>query len=163
VAGKKSDLGPTGVNLTHAVRRLRGNLSYNELSRRLADIGRDIPPLGLRRIEAGTRRVDVDDLMALAVVLGVSPIKLLMPDGTDPYASVDATGAGTRPACQLWNWLVTDEPLKGSEVEFWLASWPRWLHPAIGAEIQERKQRLKAELARRSERAAKRKADNGDS
>jgi hypothetical protein len=117
-------------------------------------MGREIPPLGLRRIESGERRVDVDDLMALAVTLNVSPIGLLMPGGADPDADADASGAGTRPAVELWNWLTADEPLRGGgrgEVEFWLASWPEWLHPAVAQEVQERKRRVNAELARRRE------------
>src|SRR6476659_4961943 len=92
MAGKKSDLGPIGVELTHNVRRLRGELGYAELSRRLGEMGREIPPLGLRRIEAGTRRVDADDLVALAVALGVSPITLLMPAADGQSEQVEVTG-----------------------------------------------------------------------
>ena len=164
MAGKKSDLGPTGIDLTHNVRRRRDKLglSYNELSRRLAEIGRDIPPLGLRRIEAGTRRVDVDDLMALAVVLGVSPVTLLAPTSSR-RALVTATGTGKQPADKLWFWLCAEDTLKDSGLslpEFWLASWPEWRHDDLGAELQERKLRQEAELARR--RAARGKARDGD-
>ena len=65
---KKIDFGPTGVTVAENIRRLREdrNLGHTDLSRLLADHGRDIAPLGLRRIEEKTRRVDVDDLMALA-------------------------------------------------------------------------------------------------
>jgi transcriptional regulator with XRE-family HTH domain len=167
MAGKKSDHGPTGAAVASNVKRIREarNLGYAEMSRRLADVHRDIPPLGLRRIESGERRVDVDDLMALAVTLDVSPIRLLMPPGgTDAYADADATGAGTRPAHELWNWLTAKDPLRGSgrdSVEFWLASWPEWLHPAVAEEVQERVRRFNAELARR--RDAKRGAEtDGD-
>lgn len=73
---------------------------------RLAEIGRDIPPLGLRRIESGERRVDADDLMALAVALGVSPISLLMPASETGQDQVEATGVNARvEARQLWRWL----------------------------------------------------------
>jgi transcriptional regulator with XRE-family HTH domain len=81
VAGKKTDLGPIGNNVTHTVRQFREKRghTYAELSRKLAELGRDIPPLGLRRLEAGERRVDVDDLVALALALNVSPLGLLLP------------------------------------------------------------------------------------
>jgi len=52
-------------------------MSYAELSRRLTEQGRPIAALGLRRIEAGERRVDADDLVALASVLEVDPGKML--------------------------------------------------------------------------------------
>lgn len=86
MSGKEISLGPVGVNITHTVRRIREtrHFSYAELSRRLADLGREIPPLGLRRIEAGTRRVDVDDLAALALALNVSPLTLLLPREGSP-------------------------------------------------------------------------------
>ena len=54
-------------------------LTYAELSRQLDALGRRIPPLGLRQLEAGQRRVDVDDLLALAQVFDVSPMALMMP------------------------------------------------------------------------------------
>lgn len=81
MAGKSTELGPIGVNVTHTVRRLREDrgLGYADMSRQLAAIGRDIPPLGLRRIESGERRVDADDLVALAILFDVSPLVLLLP------------------------------------------------------------------------------------
>lgn len=81
VAGKKSDLGPIGANVAQTVRHFREKrrLGYAELSRKLSEMGREIPPLGLRRIESGDRRVDVDDLVALALALDVSVLALLLP------------------------------------------------------------------------------------
>ena len=61
------------------IKRIREGqrVTYVELSKRLAVLGRPIPVLGLRRIERGERRVDVDDLLALAAAFGVEPIRLL--------------------------------------------------------------------------------------
>lgn len=56
-----------------------GAMQYQELAERLEKVGRPIPVLGLRRIESEERRVDADDLVALAIVLNVSPVRLLMP------------------------------------------------------------------------------------
>jgi transcriptional regulator with XRE-family HTH domain len=54
-----------------------------ELSERLAALGRPILPSGLSKIEQGTRRVDVDDLVALADALETVPSRLLRsPDGS---------------------------------------------------------------------------------
>lgn len=124
--------GPSGDNVRHRLRELRERqrLSYAELSRMLDRTGRDIPPLGLRRIEAGDRRVDVDDLVALAVVLGVSPATLLMPPVEQPDATVTVTGAGEMQADRLWQWLTAYNPLTGGRAsqlaEFWVQAWPRW-------------------------------------
>jgi transcriptional regulator with XRE-family HTH domain len=102
VAGKQTELGPIGVNVTHTVRRFREErrLGYAELSRKLAKMGREIPPLGLRRIESGERRVDVDDLVALALALEVSPLALLLPIET---SSVTSQG-DQYPAHEIWEW-----------------------------------------------------------
>ena len=105
MTGKTSDFGPTGITVTHRVAHLRGDMSYAELSRRLEKLGQPIPPLGLRRIEEGARRVDVDDLMALAAALGVSPITLLMPDAAEGGDMVEATGVGELRADSLWYWM----------------------------------------------------------
>ena len=45
--------------MTHTVRRFREkrNLGYAELGRKLAEMGRDRPPLGLRRIEAANGKL----------------------------------------------------------------------------------------------------------
>jgi transcriptional regulator with XRE-family HTH domain len=128
MAGKKSDLGPTGVNVTHAVRRLREarHLTYAELSRQLADMGREIPPLGLRRIESGERRVDADDLVALAAALNVSPITLLMPETAKRDEVVEVTARKPDTAGAVWDWL-RGLFLRGYEdVESLVASNPSW-------------------------------------
>lgn len=103
---KKNPLGPTGDTVRANVLRYRNrmNLGYADLARRLEDIGRPIPVLGLSRIERGERRVDVDDLIALAVALGVAPTSLLLPDTSTADEPVKATGIdGT--AADLLGWL----------------------------------------------------------
>jgi transcriptional regulator with XRE-family HTH domain len=78
---EKLILGATGRNVARNVRHYRKarRFSYTELSRRTEAAGRRIPPIGLRRIEAGERRVDVDDLTALAQALAVSQVTLMLP------------------------------------------------------------------------------------
>lgn len=63
-------------------------LPYTELAERLAKIGQPIPVLGLRRIERGERRVDVDELAALALALNVPPLLLLFPIDHEDWVAV---------------------------------------------------------------------------
>lgn len=110
-ASKKNPLGPTGVVAARRVRELREahGWTYKELSDRLASGNRPIPPLGLRRIEAEDRRIDADDLVALAFTLGVNPSALLLP--LDSHGEVDISGAGRVPADMAWAWADGKRPL----------------------------------------------------
>jgi transcriptional regulator with XRE-family HTH domain len=110
---KKNPLGPTGEQVRENVKRLRTDrrLTYVELSDRLDRAGRPIPPLGLSRIERGDRRVDADDLVAIAHALGVNPSALLFPPTADPETSFEVTGCGRFPAEDIWNWADGRMPL----------------------------------------------------
>lgn len=109
-APKKNPLGPTGETLRQNIKfwRESQNLSFADLARRLEEVGRPIATLGLSRIEKGERRVDADDLLALAEVLGASPASLLMPRpaGLEPLHEVELTGPGKVPAQEAWWWLT---------------------------------------------------------
>lgn len=104
---RRNPLGSTGETVRANVRRLREdqNLGYAELSRRLKATGRAIPELGLRRIEEGSRRVDSDDLMALAEALETTPIALLMPSTATGDELVQVTARPPERAKLLWNHL----------------------------------------------------------
>jgi len=132
MAEKRNPLGPTGDAVRANVKRLREHLGYAEVSRRLEAFGRPIPDLGLRRIEAGDRRVDVDDLMALAAVLGVSPASLLMPElATVTEKDLVPVTGWQKPitAIVVWRWLTAAQPLVrgtlGTFVDRALPSWER--------------------------------------
>lgn len=77
----RGPLGPAGHNLQRNIRRLREQRlwSYREVEERLAQAGRVIPVLELSAIDAGQRRVDVDDLVALAAVFDLGVEELLHP------------------------------------------------------------------------------------
>lgn len=111
---RKISLGGTGETVLGNVKRLRGGMQYKELAERLATIGRPIPTLGLRRIEAGERRVDADDLVALAVVFGVSPLTLLLPPDGSKFTSSPLTGVADREVSHntQWLWALGREPLE---------------------------------------------------
>ena len=133
----KTEMGPIGSTVAEQVRlhRERVGMSYAELSRQLLKDGRIIPPLGLSRIEAGLRRVDADDLVSLAVALGVSPISLLLPAGTSQDAEVRITGARTAKAERVWGWLSASYPLEGSVLAFFNVALPPWERDAVEEKI----------------------------
>jgi len=111
--------------------RTRQNLLYTQVSARLKEIGREIPPLAVRRIEDGERHVTVDDLVALASVLGVSPVTLLMPASSE-HSELVGTAGSSQPidAERYWDWLLADSPLAAgstrAQVEFQTRSLPSW-------------------------------------
>jgi transcriptional regulator with XRE-family HTH domain len=76
---KKSILGPVGEQVVQNVeelRKIRG-LSLRALAAALGELGRPIGPNQLHALSQGARRVDADDLVALAIALGVNPNALL--------------------------------------------------------------------------------------
>src|SRR5271163_4837774 len=110
----------TAETVSANVRRLRKaqNLGLRGLSTKLTEVGRPLGHSAVDQIEKGARRVDVDDLMALSVALGVSPVTLLMPavDRSDvkvrPQDAVNATAVPTPVTAEhLWGWLTAKYPL----------------------------------------------------
>ena len=96
-------LGPTGLRVANNVKRLRGQTSLRELSERLESLGQTVHPSAITRVEQGDRRVDVDDLVALALALGVTPNRLLL----DPEADggeLALTSQRTVTRWQAWEW-----------------------------------------------------------
>ena len=77
----RGPFGPAGRNVRRNVQRLRAQRewSYRELEERLSRVGRAIPVLALSAIEAGERRVDADDLVALAAAFDLGVEELLQP------------------------------------------------------------------------------------
>ena len=73
-------VGPVGKQVAENVKTLRSRIPVRELSARLESLGRPILPSGITKIEQGARRVDVDDLVALADALDASPLGLLLPN-----------------------------------------------------------------------------------
>lgn len=104
--------GPAGERVAENVVRLRKarGMSLRALSERLAELGRPILSSGLSKIEQGERRVDVDDLVALAAALNVSPGWLLLPPSTGEER-VALTDAVEVPAWVAWQWIDGTNPL----------------------------------------------------
>jgi transcriptional regulator with XRE-family HTH domain len=99
------------------LRRIRRDheLTTAMLSRRLSEIGHPIADTGITKIEKGQRRVDVDDLVALAVALGVTPNTLLLPEVDVPAAwdrRHEVTGGAAQArAEEIWAWALGERPL----------------------------------------------------
>ena len=109
-------LGPVGgyVIANLAALRAERRLTYKDLSDRLDRLDRPIPTLGLSRIEKGKRRVDADDLVALALALGVSPVALLLPRDTGAYDEIELTSSVRATARAAWEWSAGNFPLVAS-------------------------------------------------
>jgi len=136
----KNPLDTAGKAVAANVKRLieDQNLTYVDLSARLTQLGRSIPTLGLRKIVAETRRVDADDLVALAAALGVSPVTLLMPQAA---ADAPLTVANTEfLAATLWEWLIAEWPFPKSDglMAFLSKALPPWKLAAVERRIAER-------------------------
>ncbi|THV43454.1 helix-turn-helix transcriptional regulator [Glycomyces buryatensis] len=112
-----------GANLRKL--RDRKRMSTRAVADAMTGIGRPVASTAITKIEAGDRRVDVDDLVALAIALEVSPVTLLLP-GVDEVANVEADMINTSKSVPLtekvsapweivWRWAHGTDPLPGSE------------------------------------------------
>ncbi|MGI8701238.1 MAG: helix-turn-helix domain-containing protein [Nocardioidaceae bacterium] len=97
-------LGATGQRVSRNLRELRGAIPVRELSSRLAQLGRPIAASGITKMEQGTRRVDADDLVALAVALDVTPNRLLLTETAENTRTLTLAPliAGSERA--VWRW-----------------------------------------------------------
>ena len=104
-------VGPTGQRVAENVKRLRGHLSLRGFSAALAECGRRIIPSGILKIERGQRRVDVDDLVALAAALGTTPNRLLLPEHADETVIELTPTLRGGTARSAWEWAEGQHPL----------------------------------------------------
>lgn len=103
--------GPASRRVASNLARLRGDrkLSTVRLAKALEELGNPIPATGITRIEKGQRRVDADDLVALAIALDVTPNALLLPP--TPAEDVALTPAVHTSALNAWKWATGDTAL----------------------------------------------------
>src|SRR5437868_3273740 len=129
----------TAETVSANVSRLRAdrNLGLRGLSKKLGEVGRPLGHSAVDQIEKGTRRVDVDDLVALAVALEVSPETLLMPYAENADDEVQITGWGPMAASEAWRWMQTD--ISMGYREFPPISAPRALPPFVWRKLMEEK------------------------
>lgn len=117
MAKRRVQLGATGENVRQnvaAARRwgLGGQpMTVRALADRLNESGVRTAHSALSEIENGARRVDVDDLTALAAALGVSPLFLLLPHSFEEGEAVELSGVGKVPLRTAWAWMRDGLPL----------------------------------------------------
>lgn len=75
---------PAGITNTHVANNIRTarqaiGMDLRTLSDGIAATGRKLSPSGISKLEAGDRRVDVDDLTVIAYLLRTTPAALLTP------------------------------------------------------------------------------------
>lgn len=128
---QKNPLGPVGHALAANVKNIRESqrLTFVALSERLNDVGRPIAVLGLRRIERGERRVDADDLLALANALGVNPVDLLVSADANDSAVYYVTPKTAISAKTARDWIGGIGFLNPPNDPAELADALRWLPP----------------------------------
>lgn len=154
----------TGKAVAANVRRLREarGLSTYDLSAKLKEIGRPIAPSAVAKVERAERRVDVGDLTAFAVVLGVSPSALLLPVDVELYDEVQITGSTPVTAYDAWQWADGKGPLttfgRGVErgraymralMEYRLYGRPHWLIEMEDEQADEHNRLIEAETERK--------------
>lgn len=112
------DLGPSGRRFATRVRETREGkrLNLSEVADRLTDIGRPIMTSGISKLERGVRRVDVDDLLALAIVLETPPNMLMLPPPTSPDEMVELAPGKVVPLAFAWRWANMFVPMSDRAV-----------------------------------------------
>jgi transcriptional regulator with XRE-family HTH domain len=119
-------LSPTSLAVSAAVadHREAAGLTVDELAETVRHLGYRMTPADIRAIEAGEVPATVDDLVALAVALGTTPVVLLShvpADLPDPDEGPIATGVPDDVAgSQLRDWMEGRTALdRQSRVAYW--------------------------------------------
>ncbi len=88
--------------------RQEKRLTMDQLAERMRDLGHPILKSGISKIESGDRRVDVDDLVALAIALEVNPNRLLLVDHAEVDDELELTGELMVTSKSAWAWASGD-------------------------------------------------------
>jgi transcriptional regulator with XRE-family HTH domain len=130
-------LGPVGQRVGRRIkeRRIERGLTLQELANELQELGRPILLSALSKIEKGQRRVDTDDLLALALALQTSPNMLLFsPDaGTDTKVMLTPTRRMNGANAWLMATSHTPAELAGHDRGFYISYdkadrlWAEWI------------------------------------
>jgi transcriptional regulator with XRE-family HTH domain len=105
-------IGPVGrgaIANIEELRKARG-LSLRDLAAKMAETGRPVGDTVLHRQSQGRRRIDADDLVAFAAVLGVTPARLLAPPEAAAAEDHPAVRAARVLADRLAGLLAADGP-----------------------------------------------------
>jgi transcriptional regulator with XRE-family HTH domain len=99
MATRALELGPIGQHVADSVARIRRGkgLEQSDLAELVTGTGRPMSASILSKIEAGRRRIDVDDLVALATALDVNPAMLLLSRSVEPAPAGEPAEAAPLP------------------------------------------------------------------
>jgi transcriptional regulator with XRE-family HTH domain len=91
MATRRVEIGPTGETVRANVKMVREDqkLTLRDLSEKMSETGHPMAHNTISEIERGARRVDVDDLTALAKALKVPTSYLLGQEGGLSFEDVD--------------------------------------------------------------------------
>ncbi|MFI7393297.1 helix-turn-helix domain-containing protein [Streptomyces tendae] len=83
MAARSLEIGAAGLTVARTIENLRNErgLGQRQLAARCTALGRPMSNTMLSRIELAKRRCDIDDLVAIAAALQVSPAALLQGPG----------------------------------------------------------------------------------
>lgn len=117
---------PAGITNTHVANNIRTarqaiGMDLRTLSDGISATGRKLSPSGISKLEAGDRRVDVDDLTVIAYLLRTTPAALLTPP--DEATTLTGVPDGYEPE-EIDRWMrgelvLTEEGL----FNYWQQEW----------------------------------------
>ncbi len=116
---RHSEVGPTGKRVGENLRAFRdaGGFTTSVVAAAVTALGVPMTASTVTKIEVAGRRVNVDELVALALALNISPVTLLMPrqapdaDPSDPQSDqVGITDQVSVPWETAWRWMHGEWP-----------------------------------------------------
>ncbi|MFF1413375.1 helix-turn-helix domain-containing protein [Streptomyces sp. NPDC058289] len=112
---RANDLGPVGAHVAANLKALRASLllTTEQLAERMTGLGRPMHANTITRMEKKQRRVDVDDLVALALALETRPDALLLP--MTIAKEIQLAETLTVPGYKAWRWANGASPLEGHD------------------------------------------------
>ncbi len=118
--------GPAAGRVAANVRSLREErrLTLDDVADRLRQLGHPISKSGLSKVETRMRRVDVDDLIALAVALETNPNRLLLGPEAEKEDEIELTPEFSVTSVSAWYWA-------SGEASVGAGAWP-WARFAQG-------------------------------
>jgi transcriptional regulator with XRE-family HTH domain len=113
MANREIEIGAAGkraaANLA-GIRKAR-HLEQSEVAGRMTMLGRPMSAPVVSKTEKLDRRIDVDDLVAFAVALGVTPNRLLLPGSARGDEQIELLPEVRVSAMTAWKWATGDAPL----------------------------------------------------
>lgn len=123
---RHSETGPVGDQVAQNLAdfRRRRRMTTKRLAEEVSDLGVPMTASTVTKIETQGRRVFVDELVALAAALNVTPAALMLP-GRDPRQPVWM--GESMPWRRAWRWMHGAAPLPGGYEEADFGDFLGWL------------------------------------